>query len=158
MTDLNVLKEQTLLVRKLICTLVEPLADRADETPPGWKNNLRWHLGHLVLTPRLLTHSLRGEPTGLSEDYRRLFMKGTTPLEWKAERELPSMETLREEMIGKTEELFATMAPVLDEPFRHVYTTTPGVVLHNASEGLLFSYFHDGIHLGLILALKRALG
>jgi hypothetical protein len=45
----------------------------------------------------------------------------------------------------------------MDEPFLEPYTTTVGVVLHSPAEALNFSMTHDGIHLGMLLALKRGL-
>src|SRR5690606_19857336 len=89
MQAIATLREQTILVRKMISTLSESMMDRADVIPPGWNNNLRWHLGHLVVTPRMLTHTLRGEPIGLVRDYRKAFAKGSSPADWNGEADLP---------------------------------------------------------------------
>jgi hypothetical protein len=45
----------------------------------------------------------------------------------------------------------------MDEPFLQPYTTSAGVVLHTPAQALNFSLAHDGIHMGLMMALKRGL-
>ena len=39
-------------------------------------------------------------------------------------------------------------------PYRE-YTTTPGVVLASVEGALRFNLFHEGLHLGAILALRK---
>jgi len=151
------LKDQTLAVRRMIAGASEPLKAKADHIPPTWSNNLRWHLGHLVVTPRLLTYGLFKEPLGVDEKYRAWFAKGSSPANWKGGDELPSVDHLVGEIVVSIDELFDAMAPRLDTAYPEAYTTSVGVVLTNPREALSFSLMHDGIHLGLLLALRRAL-
>lgn len=158
MTDtFATLKDQTLALREMILRVAEPLKPKADVVPPQWSNNLRWHLGHLVVTPRLLTHGLLGEPLGVPEAYRSWFAKGTSPLEWSTHAGVPSASQLIEEVVAKSAELFDALASRREEAFAEPYRTSVGVVLRTPGEALGFSLAHDGIHLGLLLALRRNL-
>ncbi len=152
----ELVRSQTITFRKTIASIASGLADVADEIPPTWNNNVRWHIGHLVVTPHLLTYGLLGEPIGLPEQYRGWFAKGTSPLTW-GDDPVPPFDQLLMELESTTLSIFDAFASRADAAYKEPYKTTPGVVLPNVTEALCFSQAHDGIHVGLLFALKRAL-
>lgn len=151
-----VLKEQTTAYRAAIAKLLESMAPNADRIPAGWNNNARWHAGHLITTPRLLTLGLMKEDIGVPAEYRTWFAKGSSPANW-AGQPVPSFEALVGQVVATTEEVFQKMEGRMDAAFPAPYTTSVGVVLTNPGEALTFSLGHDGIHLGMLLSLRRAL-
>ena len=150
------LTSQTLAVRTKMAGFARANAAHADRIPAGWNNNLRWHIGHLVVTPQRLTYGVMGEAVRVPEAYNGWFMKGTGPRDW-GNAPVPPLEQLIEEMTAESEKLFADMEPRLRLPYKQPYETSVGIVLHNPADSLLMSYMHDGIHLGMLLALGRAL-
>jgi len=152
-----IVRNQTLQSRTVILKILESLRGYEDEIPPKWNNNALWHAGHLVITNRLLTYKLMGEKLGYSDDYRDWFKKGSDPSKWSDAKVKPDYEEILPEIIKGTEELFDDIQDVWDEPYPEEYTTSLGVVLTNPREALNFSMFHDGIHLGMLLALRRAM-
>lgn len=157
MIDFRQLAEQTGVVRAAVAGVLRSMDGRADVIPPGWKNNARWHAGHLVLVPRLLSLGLSGRPLGVADDYRRWFAKDTGPASWAPDDAVPSFEYLVDELAATTGELFAAFESREDEPFATPYLTLIGATLRTPAEGLSFSMVHDGIHLGMLLALRRDL-
>lgn len=156
-TTTNTLLEQTIAVRQMITNILKAIpADTTDTLPPTWKNCARWHAGHLIVTPYLLTYGISKQALPVPEDYRRWFSKGTTPESWSSDT-LPSYDELVDELVPMTTRLFEAWGDQLDQPFAEPYTTSVGVVLRTPGEALTFSLAHDGIHLGLLLALRRAL-
>jgi hypothetical protein len=155
--QLELIREATLKFRHTALNIFKSLEDKADVVPSGWKNNLRWHLGHLILTPHLLTYGLLKEDLVVPATWRPLFAKDTSPLNWTTGETVPSYEQLLSEFIPRTEALFESMAPRVLEPYPTPYTTTPGVVLESPLHSLNFSQIHDGLHVGMIFALRRAL-
>ena len=152
------LRDQTLKTREMTAKLLKGIgAERANEMPPTWKNNARWHAGHLDITPRLLTFGLMKEPLGVSENYRKWFAKGSSPKDWEGAK-IPSYSQLCDAVVPCAEEVFEKFRDRIDVSFPQPYTTSVGVVLSNPGEALNFSFAHDGIHLGLLLALRRGLG
>lgn len=152
----NTLREQTLAFRKMIVGLLEGMAANADRMPLGWNNNARWHAGHLITTPRLLTLGLMKEDLGMPAEYRTWFAKGSSPAVWPGQP-VPSYDDLLAQLRTTADEVFDKLEGRMEAPFAAPYTTSVGVVLTNPREALTFSLGHDGIHLGMLLSLRRAL-
>ena len=151
--------DQTLAARQTVVRILKSIkTEQADTIPPTWKNNARWHAGHLILTPALITFGILREPLPVPDEYRKWFAKGTSPAEWDSGDPIPEYEDLCDDVVPSAGRLFDLIKPHLTQPFLEPYTTSAGVILHSPEEALNFSLFHDGIHLGMLLALKRALG
>lgn len=156
-TPTDTLLEQTLGVRQMITGLLKALpGDKTDVIPGGWNNNARWHAGHLIVTPLLLTYGISKQPLPVAEEYRRWFAKGTTPRDWGNDS-VPAFGQLVDELAPTMSRLFEEWRDRMNEPYPEPYTTSLGVVLRTPGEALQFSAVHDGIHLGMLLALRRAL-
>lgn len=157
MISLDTILDQTIGTRQLIVKFLKSVpTEQADIVPPTWKNNARWHAGHLLITPALLTNALLKKPLGVPEDYRRWFAKGTNPSAW-GDDELPAYHDLVDEIVPLSGRLIEGVRNGAEEPFLEPYTTSVGIVLKSPAEAVNFSMMHDGIHLGMLLALKRAL-
>lgn len=158
MIKLDTLIEQTLGTRQMIVKLLKSIpTEQADVIPPTWKNNARWHAGHLIVTPALLTVGLLREPLGVPEEFRGWFAKGSDPSSWGDASVLPSFADLVDDISPMSGRLFEAVKARADEPFLEPYVTSVGIKLHTPAEALNFSMMHDGIHLGMLLALRRAL-
>ena len=157
MTISKTLLGYTLALRRTISQVIHTLPQQHwDSIPPGWTNNARWHIGHLIITPQRLTFRQLQEPLQVSEEYQRWFARGSSPLSWGNDS-VPEMDFLLSEMITSTENLFKAMIPRWDEPYAEPMTTSSGGVLHTPGEALTFNLAHDGIHLGYIYGLRHAL-
>ncbi len=156
MDTFSILKEQTFVARGKIATLATAHSSRADHIPPGWNNNVRWHVGHLITTPRRLTSLLLGEDMAIPEEYSTWFAKGTSPRDWGSDP-VPTLPELVAELSAETRRVFSDMENRLSDSFPKPYETSLGVVLKTPADGLTMSFIHDGIHVGLLLALGRAL-
>jgi hypothetical protein len=157
MKAFDTLAESTRLHRLAIVEILRSLKGREDEIPAGWSNNARWHAGHLVLTPQLLTLRLLGDPLRVPVAYRDWFAKGTSPANW-GNNPVPSYDDLVEQVVPATVELLQSLRSRLDDPYTEPYVTSVGARLTCPLDGLTLSLAHDGIHMGLLLALRRALG
>lgn len=149
--------DQTLGVRQAVVKLLKSVPlEQADTIPPTWHNSARWHAGHLIVTPPLITHGVAKEPLGIPEEFRTWFAKGTSPAGWGQDT-VPSYQDLCDDIVPSIGRLFESLRNRMDQPFLEPYTTSVGVVLHTPAEAMNFSMFHDGIHLGMLTALKRGL-
>lgn len=156
MDSLELIEYQTTTLRGTIARSVQPHLAKADLIPPTWKNNLRWQVGHLVTVPHLLTYGLLGEPLPIPAEYRGWFGARTSPADWKGAR-IPEMDVLVDELTASIPRIFREIKPRADKQFSEPFTSGAGVTMRSPRETLTFSFAHDGIHLGMILALGRAL-
>ena len=126
------------------------------ETPAGFSNNVLWNVGHVAVTADLLTYGLAGLDVPAPPEAVAAFRKGTSPAGWTTP---PDAEATRALFAGGIDRLEADLeAGRFDgAPFRS-YTTTPGVTLASVDEALAFDLFHEGIHTGSVLALRKHLG
>ena len=158
MISLDTLIDQTLGTRQMIVKLLKSIpVEQADTIPPTWKNSARWHAGHLLVTPCLLTYGVMKEPLPVPQDYRKWFGKGSDPTQWSDADAVPSFADLVDDIVPLSGRLFDALKDNIAEPYIEPYTTSVGIELKSPVEALNFSMVHDGIHLGLLLALSRAL-
>lgn len=121
--------------------------------PEGFNNNIWWNIAHVVVTPQLLMYGLSGREFTIEKELIDKYRKGT----------FPEGEPTKEEMEKIDAYLFSTVKHIqLDYEhgrFKNFqeYMTTPKIALSTPEDAIAFNVFHEGLHLGAILALKRAL-
>lgn len=119
--------------------------------PPGHRNHLFWNVGHLVVTQQILTYRLSGLPLNVSDDLVAHFGKGTTPLDWTTTPDVNEVFRLFDALPAQTVAdyeagRFQTFAP---------YQTSTGPYLATFDDLLAFNLFHEGLHTGVAMAMRR---
>ena len=122
--------------------------------PDGFSNHVLWNVGHLVVTMQSLVYGLSGQPLGVPDAWVAAFRKGTTPEAGVAAAPWPE---IRDAFLGLPDQTEVDLRAGAFRQYRE-YTTTPGVVLASVEEALRFNLFHEGLHLGAILAMRKHLG
>ena len=143
--------------RQSLVALVESLPDDARTTvPDGFNNHVLWNAGHLAATEQALVYSLTGLPPNVSPEFVGAFRKGTSPRDWDRAW---TWDEVRDKLLTLPDltRADAEAGRFDDRPFRE-YTTTPGVTLRSVSDAVQFNLYHEGIHLGAILALRKLIG
>lgn len=121
--------------------------------PKGFNNNIWWNIAHVVVTPQLLIYNLSGLDFTIEEELINKYRKGTFPKDEPSQEEIEKIEKY----------LFSTLERTTQDyeegKFKNYkeYMTTPKVALLNVEDALSFNVFHEGLHLGAILALKKAM-
>ncbi|QRM88548.1 DinB family protein [Lacinutrix sp. WUR7] len=144
----------TLKNRKLLESIMENhTLEQLNKVPEGFNNNIIWNIAHTIVTQQLLVYKLSGLPSVLSDEMIEAYRKGT-----KTERDLTQAEV--DEIKGL---LFSTIEKTKEDYnnklFRsyNEYTVSTKSTLTNVEEAIDFNTFHEGIHLGYILALKKSI-
>ena len=141
--------------RKSVVQIVDALPpDALTVIPPGHSNHVLWNVGHLVVTMQSLVYGLSGLPLGVPDGWLDDFRKGTTPQDGVA---AAPYAQVREHFLTLPDQTEADVRAGTFRQYRE-YRTTPGVVLASVADALRFNLFHEGIHLGTILALRKHLG
>lgn len=127
--------------------------DELNKIPDGFSNNLIWNIAHVIVTQQLLVYRNSQLPMLVSDEMVAKYRKGT-----KAEHDVN-----QEEVNEIRSLLFSTLEKTQDDYFNgHFknyieYTVSTKSTLTNVEEALEFNNFHEGIHLGYILALKKSI-
>ncbi len=147
-TQFNILKTS----RKILLKVIEDLTlEQLHTIPEGSKNNIIWNLVHLMVTQQLLHYKLSGLHCLIPDDLIDEHRKGTAPT-----KEFTASE------IEEIKELFIGLPATLEEDYETgifknytEYPTSTGFVLDSMDTAINFNNFHEGIHLGIILGLKK---
>ena len=137
-----------------VLKMVEGLSiDQLNKIPQGFNNNLIWNIGHLVAVQQNLCYKQAGLPIIIDETYFDTYKSDTKPDGLANEAGLEQIKELLVSTINQLEvdykkNLFANYVP---RPTRY------NVDINNIDEAITFLLFHEGLHTGYILALKRAL-
>ncbi len=129
-----------------------PLAS-LNHIPSGFRNNILWNIGHSVVTQQLLVYQRSGRTTLVDNAMIKRYRRGTAP----------DGQATSEEVLTIQKLLFTTVEKTSDDYqlglFREFdsYLTATNVTLSNVDDAILFNNYHEGLHLGTILALQKAL-
>jgi len=151
--DLQAIKK----LRETILKATENLSlEQLNHIPAGFNNNVIWNMAHVVAAQQGICYLRSGLPMHVSTEFQSAYKAGTKPGG-------PVSTQFVEEVRG----LLISTADKLTEDYHngvfngHEYTAvvTPyGVPISTIEEGTNFLKFHEGMHFGYILALKRAAG
>jgi len=119
--------------------------------PQQFRNNIWWNIAHIVVTQQLLVYKFSGVPMLVSDELVAKYMKGTVPDGSATETEMKQISDVLVSIIERTTEDYESR---LFKEFK-AYTTSAKVSLNNVEDAIRFNNFHEGIHLGSILALKK---
>ena len=127
--------------------------DDLNKIPQGFNNNIIWNIGHIVVTQQLLAYKLSGLPMIVSDSMVAKYMKDTKPEGFVEQQEVDEIKQLLFSTIEKTKEDFNHS---VFKNFQEYTVSTTGNVLSNIDDSFQFILFHEGMHLGYVMALFRA--
>lgn len=133
--------------------LKETPLEMLNAVPAGFRNNIVWNVGHTIATQQLLVYGLSGLSPLVSQEMIDRYRKGTVP---EGEVTSEAVEELKEQLFTTVEK---TMTDYQSEVFQqfNAYTTMTKVTLNSVEEAISFNNYHEGLHLGYIMALQKAL-
>jgi hypothetical protein len=119
--------------------------------PEGHNNNLIWNIAHIIVVQQMLVYKLSGLPMKISETLVEKYKKGTKPEQDATQAEVDEINNLLMETIDQTEiDLNNNVFVNFQE-----YPTSTGFVLKSVKDAMVFNSFHEGIHIGAILSLRK---
>jgi hypothetical protein len=144
----------TLKNRKILRALMEKFSlEELNKVPSGFSNNLIWNIAHVIVTQQLLVYNLSGLPMLTDGAMVAKYRKGTKVEEDVSQEDVDEIKKL----------LFSTIEQMKSDYEKGVfksyspYTTSTNSTMTCIEDAIKFNNFHEGIHLGYILALKKSL-
>ncbi|WP_181347636.1 DinB family protein [Thalassobacillus sp. CUG 92003] len=141
-------------VRNRTISSLETTPDYAlDTVPKGFNNSLRWNFGHILVVQEKLVYGFTGEDKQLPEQYVSFFSPRTSPSQWESTP--PRAEEIQSYLQAQTSQIKQTFANRLHEK-RDQPMQIGSFHLATLEEAMTFSLYHESIHQGTIIGLKRA--
>lgn len=138
--------------RALMLKLIEGLSiEQLNKIPEGSKNNIAWNIAHLVVTHQILCYKFSGLPCAVSDEMIDLYKKGTVPVKDVTTEEF---ETIKELFLSLPVQFEKDLNAGIFVDYTE-YTTSVNVTLSDIESAATFNLFHEGIHLGAILGLRK---
>lgn len=125
----------------------------ADLIPPGYNNNIRWNFGHIVYVQELLAFQLSGIKQQIPETFALYFSAGTKPANWIGTP--PTIDEIKEEMQQQNERIQKIHQSRLAEKLSVPYTNKGGVTFYTVGEAVLFSTYHEALHMETIKRIHQ---
>ncbi len=127
--------------------------EQLNKIPEGMSNNLIWNIGHVIVSQQKLVYALSGLPMNISDSLFEKYQNGSRPDGKTPQTEVDEIKKLLSEMVEKTKADFE--AGIFKE--FHPYQTKTGFHLKILKEAMEFNNYHEGIHLGIIMSIKKFL-
>ncbi len=140
--------------RKFILnTLNELSIEQLNKIPAGFNNNIVWNLGHLVAAQQGLCYIRAGLKTVVDEKFFLAYKTDSKPDGTVTKEEFEKIKVLLFETLDQLEKDISKNLFVNYTAFKTRYD----VEIKNVDEAVKFILFHEGLHCGYIMALKRAI-
>ncbi|REE68676.1 DinB family protein [Paenibacillus taihuensis] len=149
--QLKFVRSQTL---KQLDGVTEEMADRV---PEGFRNTIRWNLGHVYVVLERYIFQYLNLPQQLPAGFKELFEFRTSPLDWQPGAAIPTLAELEQLLSGQLERVEAAIANRLHETLPQPYTTSTGLTIESPEQFCSINLFHEGMHLSVIKLYKTFL-
>lgn len=138
--------------RLYLLDLVKDLStEQLNEVPAGFSNNIIWNMGHMVAAMQGVCYKRAGLDHMMDLDFFESYKPGTKP-----DGDAPDEEVklIKELLMSSTDQLGRDF----DNGVFSGYTpwaTRYGVPINNVEDAVAFIMYHEGLHTGIIMALKK---
>ncbi len=148
MIDIDILRQ----IRPRTLELVSSLSDeQLLMIPDGYRNNILWNFTHTLVTQQLLCYACSDRPLHISDELRDQARKGTAPADWSTPPDIALVKALYLKLADQLAEDYQANQFV---DFKE-YKTSAGVVLRHIDDAIAFNNFHEGLHLGVMMSLRK---
>lgn len=122
-----------------------------NKIPDGFRNNLIWNIGHIIVSQQVLIYKGSNQPMVVSDELVSLYARGTAPHRDISPSEAVELRNLLDSLIRKTE----------DDYNSGVFTaynarkSEMGYDLSTVEDAIAFNNHHEALHLGTMMQLRK---
>lgn len=127
--------------------------EQLNKIPDNFSNNMIWNIGHIVVVQQMLVYKLSGLPMMISDALVGKYRKGTKP----------ETEVTQEEVDELKKLLFATLEQSKKDFANNIFkgysefTTMTGFTIRDAKDAMEFNNYHEALHTGIIMQIRKFL-
>lgn len=140
--------------RELFTELVNGLSiERLNEIPAGFRNNIAWNFGHIIVSTQALCYLRSGVQPHIDIPFLNKYQKGSKPETFISQEEINVLKEQAITSLSKIEEgivkgVFTNIAT----PFS---TATYGYEMGSIDEIVACCVAHESLHLGYAMAQRK---
>ncbi len=146
--------DQHQIIRQNASDLISKFSEeQIHKIPKGFKNNLIWNFGHMIVTQHILTFGLSNLSLLIDDEIISKYRKGSSPVIEESKNTVEDLQKVSEKLIDETKDAYN------QNRFTNFnkYETSFKVTLNNIEDALAFNNIHEGLHLGYMMALSKNL-
>jgi hypothetical protein len=138
--------------RQHLLHLIENLSiEQLNHVPNGFNNNIIWNVAHIISAQQGICYTRANVPFIVDDKYYTPYRPDTKPNGFVDAAEIDIIKVLLLSTIDQLEndynnQVFDNYTP---------WTTRYGVEIKSIEDAINFVPFHDGMHIGYVMALRR---
>lgn len=144
----------TIAIRHTYLKMLEEFSlEQLNYIPEGFNNNIFWNIAHCAATMQLLVYSLSDSQWRISKEIVKGYKIGTKPEKLYTQEDVDAVKAI-----------LVTSALECQKDFEEGYfgeykgfDTRIGMKLTTVEDAIQFNLFHEGIHMGYVMAMRRFL-
>lgn len=125
--------------------------EQLNKVPQGFNNNLIWNAAHIIASQQSLIYTSSNLPMNISQEFFDKYKPETKPTGPVSQQEVDEVKTLLLSMADLTEADYKNGKFIT----YNERTTRTGFHLGNLQDALQFVLFHEGLHMGYMMSLRK---
>lgn len=138
--------------RKNYLRFIEPFTlEQLNKVPEGFNNNIIWNVGHIIVVQQSLVYRLSSHTMNVTDELFELYKPGSKPERVIMQTEVDELKQL---LITLCEQTRTDVKKGVFTGFTERMTVT-GFHLTSLADALEFNNYHEGLHLGMMMSLRK---
>ena len=138
--------------RTFILELVKDLSiEQLNKIPAGFNNNIIWNIAHLTAAQQNMCYVRSGLAVTIKEEHFSAFLSGTKPEKFIEQK---AIDSIFDALLNSMDRLAADYSSGIFLKF-DPWDKRYGMKLNSIEDAINFIPFHEGMHIGYIMALKK---
>jgi len=136
---------------KILSILEDFTLEQLNTIPAGFNNNVIWNLGHMIAAQQGVCYKRAGLDTWVDDAFFQAYKPDSKP-----------NGSVDEQEFKKIKELLITSLDQLRMDYNNnlftdypAWTTRYGVEIGSIDDAIAFLPFHEGLHIGYIMAMRK---
>jgi len=140
--------------REFALNLIKDLSpEQLNHVPRGFNNNIIWNLAHMISAQQGICYTRAGVPIIIEDRFYTPYRPETRPT---GSVDAGDIKIIKDLFLSTIDQLETDLGNNLFINYPS-WSTRYGVSINSIEDGVTFLPFHEGLHCGYIMALKRVI-
>jgi hypothetical protein len=136
---------------RVLDEIKELTVEQLNKVPAGFNNNIIWNLGHMIAAQQGICYKRAGLDTRVDEAFFNTYKPGTKP---EGFVDAAGVEEIKKMLFTTLEQLEADYSNSVINNYTS-FVTRYNIPLSSIEEAIGFLPFHEGLHIGYIMSLRK---